>query len=387
MRDEERREREEELLALFARGLNAARTVSSLIPHPSSLIPDDRFNELALRVFRHQYEGSRVLRAFWERRGTTPESVSHWTEIPGVPTAAFREAPLCAFPPEEAAAVFETSGTTAVGRPGRHFLRTLALYEASLLPTFEAFLLPDRRPMVMLNLGPNAEAAPRSSLGHMLSLVVGRWGQRSAGGGSRHFQSAAGLDLEGFRAALRAAQAVGEPVCLLGTTFGFIHWLDTFPNDQFRLAPGSRLMDTGGTKVRVRDLAPAELYAGYERALGIPADHLVNEYGMTELSSQYYDVALRSGSGLSHPRPKAGPPWLRTRVVDPETLRPVPDGEVGLLLHFDLANLDSVLAVQTEDLGRLTPKGLQLLGRATGAEARGCSLVVEELMAARRGHD
>lgn len=364
---------EAELMALFAQGVGETC---------ACLLPDERFNELALRVFRHQHEGSQVLGSFWTRRGATPESVSHWTEIPGVPTAAFKEAPLCAFPPEEAAAVFETSGTTAGGRPGRHYLTTLALYEASLLPTFEAFLLPDRQSLVMLNLGPNAEAAPHSSLGHMLSLVVSRWGAA----GSRHFQSAAGPDLEDFRAALRAAETSGDPVFLLGTAFGFIHWLDVFPGDQFRLAPGSRLMDTGGTKGRVRALDSADLYAAYERAFGIAADHLVNEYGMTELSSQYYDVALRDGSGLEHPRPKAGPPWLRTVVVDPESLRPLPGGEAGLLLHFDLANPDSVLAVQTEDFGRLTPEGLQLLGRVTGAEARGCSLAAEELCVSR-SHD
>jgi hypothetical protein len=101
---------------------------------------------------------------------------------------------------------------------------------------------------------------------------------------------------------------------------------------------------------------------------------------MTELSSQYYDAALSTGTGLEHPRPKMGPPWLRPLVVDPETLQSLPEGEIGLILHFDLANLDSVLAVQTDDLGRMTPSGLQLLGRATGAEARGCSLAAEALM-------
>jgi acyl-protein synthetase LuxE len=367
---------ESELLALFSRGVGDGST-------DRALLSEERFNDLALRVFRHQYEGSRVLRAFWDRRGATPEAVRQWAEIPGIPTAAFKEAPLCAFPPDEAAAIFETSGTTAGGRPGRHYLRTLALYEASLLPTFEAFLLPDRRPIRMLNLGPNAEASPHSSLGHMMSRVMQRWGQRSAGGSSHHFQTEAGLDAEGFRAALRAAEAAGEPVCLLGTAFAFVHWLDSFPDEQYCLAPGSRLMDTGGTKGRVREMTPADLYAAYERVFGIPAEHLVNEYGMTELSSQYYDVTLRTGSGLDHPRPKAGPQWLRTLVVDPESLQPLPNGEAGLLLHFDLANLDSVLAVQTEDLGRQTLEGLRLLGRATGAEARGCSLAVEELMSAR----
>jgi hypothetical protein len=357
---------EAELLALFARGA------------ASGLISEKEFNALALRVFRHQFEGGRLLRAFWQRRGATPETVRHWTEIPGIPTAAFKEAPLCAFPPEEAAAVFETSGTTAGGRSGRHYLRTLALYEASLRPTFTEFVLPERKPIRMLNLGPNAAAAPYSSLGHMLSLVVGEWGAP----GSAHFQSVSGPDLVGFRGALRQAEQEAEPVCLLGTAFGFIHWLDTFPGERFCLVPGSRLMDTGGTKGRTRELPVADLYAAYQRAFGIPLDHLLNEYGMSELSSQYYDVALRQRRGLDHPRPKLGPPWLRTLVVDPESLRPLPEGEIGLLLHFDLANLDSVLAVQTDDLGRHSPAGLQLLGRATGAEARGCSLAAEELMGA-----
>jgi len=48
------------------------------------------------------------------------------------------------------------------------------------------------------------------------------------------------------------------------------------------------------------------------------------------------------------------------------------------LRHFDLANLNSVLAIQTEDLGRVAGSGFELLGRAPGAQLRGCSLTAEE---------
>src|SRR6266480_1799183 len=98
---------EAELLALFAQGLGEEARKNI------------QFNDLALRIFRHQYEGSPILRSFWSHRGVTPQRVRHWSEITGVPTAAFKEAPLCAFPPGEAAAIFETSGTTAGGRSGR----------------------------------------------------------------------------------------------------------------------------------------------------------------------------------------------------------------------------------------------------------------------------
>ena len=51
------------------------------------------------------------------------------------------------------------------------------------------------------------------------------------------------------------------------------------------------------------------------------------------------------------------------------------DGETGLLRIFDLANVFSVMAVQTEDLAVRRGDGFELLGRAELAEARGCSLM------------
>jgi hypothetical protein len=51
-----------------------------------------------------------------------------------------------------------------------------------------------------------------------------------------------------------------------------------------------------------------------------------------------------------------------------------------VLLHYDLANTDSVMALQTEDLGVEVDGGFRVLGRAAGAEPRGCSLDLETLL-------
>src|SRR5690606_28011337 len=83
--------------------------------------------------------------------------------------------------------------------------------------------------------------------------------------------------------------------------------------------------------------------------------------------------------GVSAPRRKLGPAWLRTRAVDPATLDPVPDGTPGLLCHVDLANAGSVLAVQTEDVGIVEAGRVRLLGRLPGAEPRGCALALADL--------
>src|SRR5690606_12038332 len=111
--------------------------------------------------------------------------------------------------------------------------------------------------------------------------------------------------------------------------------------------------------------------------------------GMTELCSQYYDAGLRDRvlgrSDADSPgagRRKVGPPWLRARAVDAETLEPLPEGVPGLLQHFDLANLGSVLAVQTEDIGTVSRDGVHLLGRVTDAPPRGCSIAMDDLLRA-----
>ena len=60
-----------------------------------------RFNELALRVFRHQFAHCAPYRAFCESRGARPDALAAWTDIPCVPTGAFKSAPLCSFDEKE----------------------------------------------------------------------------------------------------------------------------------------------------------------------------------------------------------------------------------------------------------------------------------------------
>jgi hypothetical protein len=67
------------------------------------------------------------------------------------------------------------------------------------------------------------------------------------------------------------------------------------------------------------------------------------------------------------------------RVVDPITLDEVADGEQGLLVFHDLANVWSCAAVRSEDLGIRRGAGFELVGRAPGATLKGCSLQLEDL--------
>jgi hypothetical protein len=63
----------------------------------------------------------------------------------------------------------------------------------------------------------------------------------------------------------------------------------------------------------------------------------------------------------------------------------VPRGQVGVLVHCDLASFNSTTTILTEDIGRAVEGGFELLGRAEGAQARGCSLAVQEFLQRARG--
>lgn len=361
-----------ELIGLFGRGIAAA-------------IPEEEFNRIALRLFDYQFRKNEPYAAYCRRRGRLPDTITHWTEIPAVPTSAFKEVALLTGRVEDAEATFRTSGTTrGYERRGEHHVLDLSLYHTSLLPTFAAYVLPDGAELPMLSLLPPAEEMPDSSLVHMVDVVSDRLGAT----GSGSFATVdGGIDEDRLETTLRRYEEEGTPVCLLGTSLSFVHWLDGLRErgTRFRLPPGSRLMDTGGFKGRSREVAAEEMREAYATLLGIDEEYVINEYGMTEMCSQFYDNVLRDRTlhGSARPRRKVGPPWVRTQAVDPETLEPLPAGEVGILRHFDLANLGSVIAIQTEDLGReVDGGGFILLGRATGAQPRGCSIAMDLLLGA-----
>jgi len=331
------------------------------------------FDDWALRVFAHQVAHNAPYRAFCERRGVTPGTLASWEDVPPVPTAAFRTTELACGP---AQAIFRTSGTTAGSESrGRHLVPHLDLYRASALVSFARFLLPDGARIPALFLLPPPDRRPDSSLVHMCA-----WVGEELATSAEWFGGVDGIAVAALVERLRAAESAGEAVLLAGPTAGFVRLFDLAP--AFRLGPGSRLMDTGGSKGMPRPLSRAGFLRACWTQLGIAGYFCVNEYGMTELCSQRYESVLRdrfAGRSLDARRLVA-PPWLRTRVLDPDTLAPVPEGEIGLLCHHDLANAGSVSAVLTEDLGRsVGGDGIEVVGRVQGAPPRGCGMLLAEL--------
>ena len=337
----------------------------------------EKFQALADQLFHYQYTHNQAYRTLCDNRGITPDSSPSVNEIPAVPTDAFKVAHL--FSDAEKVHTFRTSGTTGEARGAHHF-RTLDVYAASLHPTFQHFCNPEAMALRCLILAPPPAQMPESSLSYMLGELLGRWGDEK----SRYFvdlddQGQWQLDASALEQALHEACADNTRTMVFGTAFAFAEFFDRL-HRSWQLPEGSRLMETGGFKGRTRTISRDELYQAFTDRLGIAPSYCLGEYSMTELSSQTYTDRLIAGDAATGRF--YGPPWLKIDVVDPLTLSPIDTrGQVGLIRFFDLANIDSVSAIQTSDRGIVHPDGgLELLGRAPDAELRGCSLTIEEIV-------
>ncbi|HUY26944.1 MAG TPA: hypothetical protein VMV27_05945 [Candidatus Binataceae bacterium] len=344
-----------------------------------------RFSDLALRVFHFQLEAIASYKEYCHRLGIDPAAIRSADQIPMVSTIAFKYAELA--PPGAAqtpgALEFLTSGTT-IGRDrrGRHLVEQPQVYRASAIAHLGAMLFPDGARMRVLAMHPTAARMPESSLSAMISWGIEEFGR----GQSRCVADRVGVDLEAAIAFAREAAAAREPVCILGTTAAFAAMFERMAEAGLRLAmaPGSRMMDTGGPKGQRVPLSPAQVASRAVEMLGIDADLVINEYGMTELCSQLYDATPFNSRYSAAPgaRVKLAPPWMRPAAIDPATMRRLADGTPGMLGFIDLANVCSVCAVVTEDLGIVEGGSVRVLGRASGAGSRGCALAIDAFEAA-----
>jgi hypothetical protein len=336
---------------------------------------DEAFNQQALALFSHQFQHNLAFQRFCRQRGQTPRTVKGWQGIPAVPISAFKALSLSCQPPSSTDRVFMTSGTTQGDIKGKHHHPTLAVYDASMRANFSRRFMQGQASIAMGILFPTEEVMPNSSLAHYLALAVQTFGTA----GSQTFLTPQGLDTARLCAALAQAEQTGAPYALLGATYSLVHLMDALQQQgrTFALPAGSRVLDTGGFKGQSREIPMAQFYAQLSSLLGVPASHCINMYGMTELSTQFYD-----DGNEALPSVKSGPHWIRSRLVNPMTGEEVAHGAPGVLAHCDLANFNSVTTILTEDVGVAVDGGFLLLGRAEGAQAKGCSLAVEEFLRA-----
>jgi hypothetical protein len=311
-----------------------------------------------------------------------PDRLVRAREAPAVPADAFKLTSVFAHPPAAATITFRTSGTSSSSGTlarGAHSMRDAVTYDEAALAFGRRMLGVDRgQALSVLVLGPSPAEASDSSLAHMCGRFASAWSNSTLR--DPFFVRRGALDVASFEAAVRELEPA-TPALVLATSFALVHLLDALGSGgPLPLPRASRVMHTGGFKGRSREVSRADLRRDTARLFGVPDSAIVAEYGMTELSSQFWESTFVA-PGVA-PFVYVEPPWARVVAVDPVTLIEVPAGEVGIARIEDLANVDSAFAIVTHDMVRRVDGGFELLGRAPGSAPRGCSIAADEMLSA-----
>lgn len=347
---------------------------------------EDKLTSLAHRLARTHYEQIPLYRRLAEMRRFDPNAPASLSDIPAVPTEAFKRVEMH-IDPASVTRRYQTSGTS--GGEERRGVSCfseddMALMDAAIDGNAAKYLFPDGEKTLILILAPSPEHAPKMIMAYGMKRLVLGFGRE----GSGFFVGPGGLDMTRLMGALEEAGRNAVPVTLIGASFGFVHLFEAMAQQaiHFELAAGSRVMDAGGFKGKSRRVDRDEMISQFGEFFGIEAAFCVNLLGLTEHASQFYDDSLRAHYlGKPAHRCKKNPPWTRTWAVNPENLKILPHGETGLLRHLDLANGGHPFVVQTDDLGHTTPEGFVVHGPAGATQSRGCSLTVDELMSPAKG--
>lgn len=334
------------------------------------------FDGLALELFAYQYAYNPPYRQFCDAKGASPSTVGRWIDIPAFPTQVFKTEIVATFPLDEAEMTILTSGTTNPNQRGRIFRdalgRELALKANRIL--MDSYLFPDyesgQRCRILI-LAPSPETAP--SMGMALGMEETR--VRFGTDDSRFLLGRTGLDVKALVEALDQAESNGVPIALIGSTSAYVYFFQACKrkNMYWRLPAGSRVADGGGYRGRFGEMTRDDYYRMVEEHLGVPSSHCVNILGMGEAGTNHIDNVLRDcltghQTGI---RQKIPPPWTRIVAASVEDLSVLPPGEVGLLRHYDLTNLPTVVAVQSDNLGFTDEAGgFEIVGRAKVVEGK-----------------
>jgi len=310
------------------------------------------FEDLALQVFKFQFENNTVYRSFCDLLYKHPSEVKTLKDIPFIPIQFFkmREILSSKTPIKK---TFTSSGTSG-SETSKHHITDLNIYQQSFTKGFEQFY-GDIKDYVILGLLPSYLEREGSSLIYMVDSMIKA---------SKHAESGFYLNnISELKDTLTTIDSEGKKVLLIGVSFALLDLVETF---QFDLK-NTIVMETGGMKGRRKELIRTELHNTLKKGFGVK--HIHSEYGMTELLSQAYSI----GNGTFN-----CPPWMNVLTRDTEDALTIQEsGKTGGLNIIDLANVNSCSFIATQDLGRTNNDGsFEVLGRFDNSDIRGCNLMV-----------
>ncbi len=351
------------------------------------------FEKKALELFYFQSKYNPVYKEYIEKLNINPVEINSIYDIPFLPIRFFKSHNV-QIEGIKTNQIFTSSGTTDQTQRSKHAISDLNFYEKSSQFIFEEIYkeygkLSDFQIFALL---PSYLERDGSSLIYMVDYFL-----QNAESNSNYFL----YDYEKLKNELEKAVLTNptKPVLLLGVTFALLDFADfltsTYPNyslpktwqfEENTIKSNVKneiiVMETGGMKGRKKEMVREEVHQILKNAFGVSA--IDSEYGMTELLSQGY--ALKNTEEENTETWFQTPSYLKIIMRDtndPFDLKKIEnksdnfENQSGAINVIDLANIESCAFIETQDLGKINPKGeFQVLGRFDYSDVRGCNLLV-----------
>lgn len=331
------------------------------------------FESLVHEVLNYQYARNGVYRKycdFSDKRGKN--SGIHY-----LPVDIFKYGYVACFPQEDTVTVFKTAGTS-LRKSGSHYFtkESLELKNRCFEGLAKELLVPDRKMFRVVVLCVPASLRNSKFL-HNAQYFIDKFGTKDSG----YFVNENG-EFENDRLInfLRSAAYGDIPVFIfINIDYAYKFVVDCLKKGIILpLSKLSRILLSGFKEEKV---AKQEFYYLLQKVFDLHEYFLIDDYGMTESTSSWYDNVLRNKlNGKNEQRCKIDPCWCRTEIVDASTLEKVEDGKVGLIRYINLANFNTCSFILTNDLGYKIGEGFEVIGKASREEADGYYDLLERLL-------
>ncbi len=324
-------------------------------------LKDSNFEELSLEVCQYQYENNAIYHQFINNLTIPINQIDSIHKIPFLPIEIFKYQKIYTgqTSPEN---YFESSGTTSQDKSKHYYYQTdFYLNIAQKIFENEFGALENYH---LIGLLPSYLERQNSSLICMVDSFIKKSNSTKSGYFLNNFKELNDL--------LKVLKDSEKKTLILGVSFGILDWLEFEPlskelKKRFELGH-FMIMETGGMKGRRKEIFREELHKIIQSKTS--AKQIYSEYGMTELFSQSYSQS----KGIFRP-------GFTKRIILRELNDPFTYinsfNKIGGINIIDLANIDSLSFIATQDTGKLiSPRSFELMGRIQQADLRGCNLMI-----------
>ena len=313
-----------------------------------SQINENNFDEIAWQIFHFQAKNNEIYSQYLNLLGVNKRNLKSLSQIPFLPIRFFKDKEVKSgkwFTQQP----YKSSGTSEANKSSHHLWDENFYLEHAARTFQQSFGTLDQFHVLAL--------LPFYDVGHSSLISM-----------TRHFIKRSKSEYSGFFLnenkklidTIGKLQSANKKILLLGVTHALLDLLESGPFE----FPNLMVMETGGMKGRREEIIRSELHEIIKKGFGVKA--ILSEYGMTELCSQAY--SKQDGIFQCAPSMRV----MIKEVTDPFSIAQ----STGVINVIDLANFHSCSFIETQDLGRVTEAGFEVLGRVDNSEARGCNLLI-----------